>query len=37
MSKRANRSSSATPSNRFDIKCANLNHENWLNGKIIEI
>ena len=37
MSKRATRSSSAAPSYRFDIKCCNLNHVNWLNGKIIEI
>ena len=31
------RSSSATSSIRFDIKCAYLNHVNWLNGKIIEL
>ena len=37
MSKRATRSSSATPSNKFDVKCSNLNHLNWMNGKIIEI
>ena len=37
MSKSATRSSSAAPSYRFDIKCCNLNHVNWLNGKIIEI
>ena len=37
MSKRATRSSSATPSNKFDVKCSNLNHLNWLNGKIIEM
>ena len=37
MSRRTTRSSSATPSTRFDTKCANLNHVNWLNGKIIEM
>jgi hypothetical protein len=37
MSKIATRSSSAAPSYRFDIKCCNLNHVNWLNGKIIKM
>ena len=37
MSIRITRSSSAKPSNMFDIKSAYLNHVNWLNGKIIEM